>query len=285
MPLIDLDFHGTSFFESQTGQIRNTYSLKADNAIFDEIHITEDMSTENDQTKDQWGLETRLLARFLGNLEAGNVQNEGIVIEKFAIKRRKIDDLLDTTLSTEPFDNDKQFEYIDYTQANDRFIYSIVPVGENELEGQPNSVEIESDFVGWWVVDKDTKETVGFDKTIDSSDDISMTLNQGREQIETMSQYPSIFYTNQNYHSMQLQAVFLPEEWNRTGRQYESFIHNFAMNPKPFIIKGSSGEIFVADLHSPQKSSPKNTWKGRDYYTLTIEAVEVNDYDDYMRNG
>ncbi len=277
-------YSGTSFKSSSPG-IRDIYSLLIKNGVYDEVHVQEqtlDGFIESSE-KTRWQNETRLIARFLGDLEAGNVQNEGIQIEQFAIKRRKIDDLDSTTLGYRPFENNKTVEYTDYTQSNDKFIYSVVPVGENEFEGVPNEVEVESDFVGWWIVDKDEQQSLGFDTSVDGyGDQVSSNLNQGRVQIETMTKYPSVYYTDQEYSEFTLEASFVPYEWERSGHKFESILNKYVRSHKPFIVKGSDGSIYVADIHSPQKSSPRNTYKNYDYVNVAISCVEVQDYKDFI---
>ena len=279
--LIDLDFYGSQFFRSTSPPVRNITSATVKNAIFDELHIRERTNVDTSNIKENWKLDTRLLASFMGDLEAGNIRNNGLQIERFAIKRRKVDELKDVTLAYRDFENDKQFEYIDYTQANDEFIYSIVPISE-QIEGLPNSINIKSDFCGWFLVDKDTNEVVSFDKAIGNMDDVQINHQQGRTEIQTMTRFPNVFYNDMDYKRFSLSTVIIPSEWERSGKSYERFLNNFVRNHKPFIVKGSSGEIYVADIHNPIKSSPKTTWDGNDYFTLTIDVMEVEDYEEFI---
>lgn len=261
--------------------MNDIYLLKISNAVYDEIHIKEGVESMSPIEKEPWKISTRLKAMFQGDLEAGNIRNNGIKIEKFAIKRRNIGELKDVILDYRDFENNKQFVYQDYTQPNDHLIYSIVPIGENGLEGLANSVNIESDFVGYFIVDRDTNEVIEFDTFI-SNDSVETSLNQGRTEIFTMNKFPHIFYTNQEYHTFTLSAVFIPNEWERSGKDYQRFLDKFIRQKKPFIVKGSNGDIFVADIHSVNKSNPLNTYKGRDYIEITVEGIEVDDYFDFM---
>lgn len=284
MAIIGLDAFGLNAFQSYSPPVRNIKYLEMKNAVYDEIHIrekTNGITTEN--IKEDWQMDTILLAKFLGDLEAGNINNAGIKIEKFAIKRRKLNELKSITLAYKDFINNNQFVYTDYTQPNDEFIYSIVPVGENGLEGQSNDIQIASDFAGWFLVDKDTNEVLAFDKFIGNGGTVDTTLNQGRVQIDTLTPFPSVFYTDQEYHEFQLKAVFLPEEWQRSGQKYEQILNHFVRSHKPFLVKGGSGEIYVVDVHSPTKSAPQNVYSGYDYFELTLSFTEIMTYEEYIQ--
>lgn len=257
--------------------------MEMKNAIYDEAHIrekTEGIDITN--IKEDWQMDTILLAKFLGDLEAGNISNSGIQIEKFAIKRRKLNEITSVTLGYKDFVNNNQFFYEDYTQPNDDYIYSIIPVGENGLEGQETAIPISSNFAGFFIVDKDNNEVLGFDTYIGSEPTVSAALTQGRVQIDTLSKYPSFFYTDQSYNSFSLQAVFMPEEWERIGQKYDSILKQFVLSHKPFLVKGGDGSFYIADIHSPIKEVPLNTYKGREHMTVTIQCTEIMDYSQYM---
>lgn len=239
------------------------------------------------RVKEEWQLDTRLLAKFLGDLEAGNINNSGIQIVEFAVKRRRVDELKYTTLDKIPFVNNQKVEYLDNTQPNDQLIYSIVPIGENGLEGKTNDVQIESDFVGWWIIDKDDIEnTIKLDTYISGSgqEQINTTLNQGRVSLETMNKYPQIYYNEQEYHSMTLSATIIPSEWERSNKDYKRILQAITSR-KPMIVKGSNGSIFVCDVYAPKAASLVNSTKTYDWLNITLEAVEVEDYNVFMEEG
>lgn len=236
------------------------------------------------RVKENWQMDTRLLAKFLGDLEAGNINNSGIEIIEFAVKRRRIDEIGFVTLKKIPFENNKRIEYIDNTQPNDQLIYSIVPIGENGLEGKTNDIQIESDFVGWWIVDKyDINNTIRLDTFINGTGQemVNTSLNQGRVSMETMNKYPQVYYTEQEYHSMTLNATIIPSEWERSNKDYQKVLKAVTAHA-PMIVKGSNGSIFVCDLYAPKGASLVNATKTYDYFNITLEAMEVQDYKEFM---
>lgn len=261
--------------------IRNIRSIEIQNCIVDEIHIRERTNNVNlTPIKDNWEIDTYLLARFLGDLEAGNINNEGLEITQFAIKRRKIDELNNIVLGYIPFDSNNTVEFIDYTQPVGDFVYSIVPVGINGLEGKPNEIVVSSEFVGWWIVDKDTNETFKFDTQLDGdSRQVGSQLNQGRVLLETLYKYPTIFYTEKQYESFTLSAIILPRDY--TFNEYKRLVDMITQH-KPLLVKGGAGDFYICDIHSPQKQTLLNAYKTYDYIDLTVECTEIMKYEDYM---
>lgn len=266
--------------------IRNINHIEIKSCTIDELHVRSrtDAGVDLTSTKNPWQLDTYLLASFVNNLEAGNVNNGGVNIAKFAIKRRKVDEITSLTIGYKDYVHGQGLDFTDYTQGNDNYIYSIVPIGVNELEGSPNEIEVESEFTGWFIVDKDTNEILAFDKFIGSEPSIDMNFNQGRIQIDTMAQYPQIYYTPQAYHTFSLSAVFVPSEYEKSGQVYERILNKFIKQHKPFLIKGSNGEIYVCDISNPRKSSPMNTWRDRDFIQITIDAIEVMSLEKYFQS-
>lgn len=283
MTMIGLDFYGTHFFRSPGTAIRDMYYGELKNGTYDELEIREATNVDLSSNKSNWEADTRAIFKFIEDLEGGNIANNGLEIVSFQIKRRRPNELDGYTLATIPFENNKKIEYIDYTQPNGELIYSIVPLAENKLDGKSVEVLTHSDFTGFFLVDKDTNNVLSFDKAIGSIGEVETSLQQGRTVIETLTRYPSAFYTERNFHEFSLSTVIVPEEFSRSGFEYEKILDNFIYNHKPFLVKSSDGRIFVCDVHSPKESTPQNTWQGYDYKVLTLSFMEIGDYDSYMK--
>jgi hypothetical protein len=263
--------------------ITNITSITAKNCIIDELHVRRS-TTGIDLTsaKNPWQNDTYFLAKFMNNLEAGNVLNEGIPIDKFVIKRRKVGELTTSTLSNIDFISGNM-EYTDYTQGIGNYVYSIVPLGINGLEGQPNEITAESVFVGYYLVDKNTGNVQPFDKFMDSEPSVELGLTQGRVEVETFSRFPTVFYTDAEYHRFSLSTVIVADDFSNTGVKYNDFLNKFIRNHRPFIIKSGSGEVYICEVSKPKKSAPLNAWDGRDYFEITIDCLEINDYESFMK--
>ncbi|MGG1663872.1 hypothetical protein [Brevibacillus sp. NRS-1366] len=279
---IGKSFYGNSYFRSPTSSIRKINNLQVANYIADELHVRERTDIDQSNMRETWQSDTRLLAKFKNSLEAGNVENGGLQIVEFAIKRRRIDEINSITLGRTDFIHNVNINWVDVTQPNDKFVYSIVPVGENGLEGFPNEVSAESNFVGWWIVDKDNNEVLAFDKAIGNVGNVDTQLNQGRTLIETFSPYPQIYYNNQEYTSFSLTTVIIPKEFERSGKEYKRVFQNFIQKHTPMIVKSGDGRVFVCDVSNLRTSQPLNVWNGHDYLTITVDLVEVEDYETYI---
>lgn len=283
MTMIGLDFYGTHFFRSPGTALRDMYYGELKNGVYDELEIREATNVDIGPTKSNWEADTRAIFKFIEDLEGGNIANNGLEIVSFQIRRRRPNELDGYTLATIPFENNKKIEYIDYTQPNGELIYSIVPLAENALDGKEVSTQTESDFVGWFLVDRDTNNVLAMDKSLDSPGEVDTELQQGRTVIETLTRYPSAFYTERNFHEFTLSTVIYPEEFSRSGFEYEKILNNFIYNHKPVLVKSSDGRVFICDVHSPKESSPQNTWEGYDYKVITLSFMEVGSYDSYMK--
>lgn len=236
-------------------------------------------------TKDAWQIDTYLLAKFQNNLEAGNVLNDGTNIAKFVIKRRKTNELNSLTIGEVQYKEGVSLNFTDYTQPNGTFIYGVYPVGVNDIQGSPNEIVGESDFTGFYIVDKDNNEVLAFDTYMDSgSPMVDVKLNQGRYSVETFSRFPSVFYNETMYHTFTLSATMIPDDYQKSGDVYLSILEKFINVHKPMIVKSGNGEIFVCDISNLQKSSPLNAWNGYDYLEITVDCQEIDDYDSFIES-
>lgn len=276
MIITGLNAFGMHDFKSYSPPIRNIKHVQIENAMYDEIHIREKTSgITSANVREDWQLDTVLLAKFLGDLEAGNINNNGLEISKFAIKRRRITETKPITLGYKTFVNNNELVFKDYSQGIGEYIYSIVPVGVNGLEGLPNEITTTSDFAGWFLLDRTDNSILPFDKFIGTETSVDTMFNQSMVQIDTLSRYPKFFYTDQEYHSFSLQTVIIPDEWERSGKTYQDILNKYVRNHKPFLAKSGSGEIYIVNVSAPTKSAPQNVYGGYDYFTLTLQCVEV----------
>jgi hypothetical protein len=287
-PIPDID--NTTDLTNAFIQIKQT--LQTGNSLITpelfNLHIYIDTSEEIN-VKETWDSDTRILARFMNSLEAGNVNNDGVKITKFYVKRRNVNSLDDDIYVGEvEYDGiNNELEFIDSTQPNTSLIYTIVPIGENYLEGNPKEVEIKSDFTGVWMVDKETGEVLAFDKALGSVGNFDTTFTEDRILIETFSKYSQVYRVGNStsYESFTLSTVLIPENGKRSGELYQEILQKFIYNHNPKIVKTDNGRIFVCDISNPRPSAPMNTWSGYDFVQLTLDAVEVQDYKEFMEEG
>lgn len=263
--------------------VQNISSIELKNCIVDELHLRERTDVNLTSSKDTWQIDTYLLAQFFNNLEAGSIVNNGIEIVQFAIKRRKLSEINNITLGYVDFVNGEVSEYFDYTQGNDDYIYTLVPIAENGLEGTVNEVQIKSDFTGWWIIDKtDSNNILACDTFLDGEPSVFTQLNQGRVVLETLNRFPQVYYTDKSYHTFTLSAAvpINPEENNSTSKEYSKIL-SMLNSRKPFIAKSGSGDLYIVEISNLRKGTPINTYFGRDYMTVNFDCLEILSETDY----
>lgn len=256
--------------------------------IIDEVVIRKSVNGDTSDTKETWTEnDTQLLGQFHDNLDAGNVENFGVKIIGFKLKRREKNNMDSiVTLGTIYYEDgdpeNKTFEFIDCTQPSKDLVYSFLPIGENGLIGTAKEIEFESDFTGWWITDKDTNLVLGFDKAIGSVGDLDVSLDQDRTVIDTLSKHSQVYYGEKENHSFTLTGAFIPDDGQKGSDVYNNILNNFIRQHKPFVAKNGNGLIFIVDVSNLKSSSPINTWKGYDVLTATVECLEIMEMSDYM---
>lgn len=259
-------------------------NIEFKNCILDEVHIRQKVSDIDISTaKETWQLDTYLLAKFLNNFEAGNVDNEGLLITSFRIKRRNLGELNSITLAEIPYDPEstQTLIYYDYTAPVGDLVYSIEPVGENELPAKPNEVIHESLFTGVWLVDKTDNFTFGFWMQLGNGlSNLNVALQQKRIEIDTFDDYPGVYYFPGEHHRFTVSALVNPTDYSIT--EWRRIINKITQHV-PLIVKSGSGDIYVCDVHSPQKSTWLiNAYRKKDPVIITVECVEIMSYESYM---
>lgn len=289
MPMIGFDFFAQSSFSSDLPPVTGIYDLNITEAVYDEVYVRSktDSTVDTTSTKDDWLPDTLLDAKFEGTLEGGNINNAGITITQMQINRRIAGSTDNISVATLPFVNNSTVNFTDATAPTGDYVYQVIPVGSNGLQGIPIEVSATSDFYGWWIVDKDTMNTFQFNLTIDNDPhnmitygSVPIALNQGRIQINTMSKYPQVYYSDAQYHTFDLNTIVIPSV-DYTWTDWNNLV-NMITQRKPLIIKAGSGDIYVCDVYAPQKTSLLNAYKNTDYMQVQVSAMEIMDYDSFM---
>lgn len=283
-----LGYHtfGNEVFMDDSVSLRGVKYTEFSSAILDEININSKTNQGMSNVRSDWENSSIILAKFVNTLEAGNVDQSGVKITKFKIVRRLSNQQQneDVYLGEIPFSAlEGDLSFTDSTQPNSDLIYTIIPVGENSLDGTPQEVSISSNFTGVWIVDKDTNEVLVFDKALGQIGNVESTLNHNRTQIDTFSKYPQFYYGEQEFETFTLSTVILPENKERTGNMYKNILKKFINEHTPKIVKTDTGRILVADISNVRTSTPLNTWSGHDYIQLQVDVTECADYEEFMK--
>lgn len=285
MFIIGLDAFGDAVTnESPLGSVKNITYVAVSNIVIDELQIKEEIDNPINSLRDNWGISHRLLCRFRDSLSGGNLENNGLEISSFCIKRRKYSELTDTVLAYTPFENNTNFVYTDYSQANEKYIYSITPIAENGSELFPNQTNVESSFVGHHLVFMDTSKdiVIPLDKSFGNTGNVDVTPNKGRIQLETLNKYPKVIYTNQDYKTFSITAVLIPEDGQRSITEYKK-LEAIVDSHRPVLVKSSNGMIYAGDIVFKRGSSPMNSYVGYDWLEVDLDFTELMSVNDFMK--
>lgn len=282
--LIGYSFYGSEYFSDDLSAVRDITYAEFNDAIIDEIMVRGKTDQGTTNVRDTWNNDTYLLAKFQNSLEAGNVNNDGVKIASFEIKRKLATDLDSIHIGEVDFTTNL-VEYYDFTQPNGENVYTIIPIGENGLDGTPIETNVTSSFSGVWLVNKDTNDVLVFDKTVGNNvGNVDTTMNQNRTLIETFAKYPQVFYGSElNYETFTLSTILLPDDGQQSYAKYLDVLNKFIIDHKPKIAKFDNGKVAVVDISNPKTSTPLVTWDGADYIQLSVDATEIADFIDFMK--
>lgn len=280
--LIGYSTFGDEYFSDDLPSVNSITYAEFSGSIIDEISIRKtDQSTSS--IKETWQSDTILLALFQNSLEAGDINNDGVNIASFKVKRRLSTDLDSIDVGEVTYSASQlSYEFYDYTQPNGNLIYTIVPVGENGLEGTPFNTNVTSSFSGIFLVDKDTNDVLAFDKSFNLGT-VDSTLNQNRTILETFSKFAQVIYGQTSYETFTLTTVLLPDDGSQSNAKYLDVLNKFIMSHSPKVLKFDNGKIMVVDIGNVKSSTPTATWDGYDYTQITVDVTETQDFIQYMK--
>ena len=284
--LLSYDFIGQdAYFYPSTSGISNITFCEIENGIYDELKIDEDITIPLIDSKDPWYPSTRMLADFHNTLDAGNISSgNGLNIVSLNIKRRKPTELLPTIIQTGiPFQNNTTMTYVDYTCPVGEYIYSISPVASNGIEGTPIEIVTNSEFYGWYLVDKSTGSILKLNLFDSGEPIINSRQKQGRVVIETLNQYPQIYRYDLAYFEGTLTATISADENETINNKLQEVMDKFINNHKPFLLKNGIGQVYIGDITNPQIISPLNVGlNNRPYFNLSFDFTEIMTLNDYL---
>lgn len=280
--LIGYSTFGDEYFSDDLPSVNSITYAEFSGSIIDEISIRKtDQSTSS--IKETWQSDTILLALFQNSLEAGDINNDGVNIASFKVKRRLSTDLDSIDVGEVTYSASQlSYEFYDYTQPNGNLIYTIVPIGENGLEGTPFNTNVTSSFSGIFLVDKDTNDVLAFDKSFNLGT-VDSTLNQNRTILETFSKFAQVIYGQTSYETFTLTTVLLPDDGSQSNAKYLDVLNKFIMSHSPKVLKFDNGKIMVVDIGNVKSSTPTATWDGYDYAQITVDVTETQDFIQYMK--
>ena len=273
--IVGLNNIGDSLMKSSfpTSSTNIFYYVELKNGLFDELYIAKDNNIA-DTSKSNWTLSTYLKATFLNNLEAGNVELGGLIINKWKIRRRKLDSINFKQLNIVDMGTDENFYYIDTSPRSDiMYEYEIIPMS-GDIEGSAHTVQIKISFDYWWISDIDTEETYPFFANLEVGD---INNNIKRFVYEGFDEFPTISYGKQKYQSGTITALLL-DNFLETNKNYRDKVEAFLNNRKRKYLKNPNGDIWVIDTYTTKRTP--YTQVIEDISSISFEWQEVAKYEE-----
>ncbi len=184
------------------------------------------------------------IANFEDSLEAGTIDNQGLTITHWRIKRRKVGDPVFKLVEEIPYVED-MFFYIDYSNANKtNYEYAVYPVS-NGTEGNPTGGVTMSEFWGWVLTDGETNYL--FDVEIETENIKTMI---GMKEYLNFTEFPGISFSNQKYDIGALTTM--PFEFDGEyilNKEILDNIKSFINNKQTKYLKNSIGQVWEVVTH------------------------------------
>ena len=241
-------------------------------------------------TKKQWDYDTLVQTDF-ENLEVSNVSDTNVPIKYLKVKKRKKDTYkweevfvfdFNKTIQTYQFSDRLIESLVDYE-------YAIQPVAVNGIVGNEKIQEVETDFEGLWIVNKDLEQHQ-FDMGI--NDNIQLgSINRVKQSAvhETIGgKYPVVVSNSSGgYRKTTFKCALVDKEFSgqdildrKAQKKYREKIEDFLGDGKPKIIKHSEGLYLLAKI--PEGSIniiPFNDLQGM-IAEVEFEIIEIGDAND-----
>lgn len=265
----------------------NSLSLK-EGIDYDELHVKKGVVAEPDNNRENWGVNTTILARFNNSLESGSLEMGGMQVEKIRIKRRDVDGGEFMTVAEFPYTKDiPHIIYTDKTAAPLRkYQYAIVPVS-GKVEGTHTTGTIYAQLNSAVISDADKRYVLEYGFQLRNVEYVIPN-----ETIETISSERTPYVTyhgDLNYVKGSVSCILIADRDTAIDLVDEyklrTKIMDFATNKKVKLLRTADGFNRLISI----TGSPSLSYEGTaGLYSLSFNFVEIGDVNsqrDLFENG
>lgn len=291
--IVGLDFASDmDSLEPHRVDIGKIEKLRLFSGVFDELSISNDGDSTYNTNRESWTYSSLIMAKFNGNLNAGNVDFEGLVVSDIVVKRRKIEDLSGwQRVAKTSYDRENIQTYEFYDKSNEshqEYEYALVPVTAQGIEGDYITDTIWSEFEDVFVLDKDKHYRLRYNINRGSTERV--TKNALFEPLG--SKYPiTVSNGATNYNKGSLDTLLVSDKSllglnPREEVRHRKTLMDFFSNNKPKIFKDGNGEIYVIKIMDNPSISFVNELQGV-LGSVNFNWIEIgeNSENDLVRNG
>ena len=259
-------------------------SILMSNMIVDEFKIDETLDGVNSITKEEWGMDTALLAQFLNNLEAGNFTGSGLPVQFLRFKRRKIGELIWEIMIDIPYDKDiENYDIKDfYIEDANTYEYTLIPVIQS-MEGTGLTSTIETSYSSLFLTGKDSNGVLQnyplkFDLGLSD-----ITVNEDKVVLKTLSsKYPAFMSGESQYLTGNVTSTLIsPSTQEANGKvdvqsenAYRNSFEEFIHDDKTMLIR-NSGFYILGELSDIKRNPLDVSITG--IWTFTFSITETDD--------
>ena len=246
----------------------NINYIELKNCVIDEINVSRNVTTVDlTSNKTTWNIDTILLARFLNNLEGGNVGLGGLTIDKWRIRRRDITTLNKKELATINSTATQDLYYLDHTgKSQVTYEYEVSPMS-GDIEGEAFTSTIKCILDYWWI--SDNTDVFPLFVNIEVSD---IDTNIQRNKYNTFDQFPKISYGEQKYQSGVITVMLLDVNLNYS-KEYRDRFETFINNKKHKTLRNPNGDIWIVDTFTPNRTILTHLIQDISNYSFNWEEV------------
>ena len=264
--------------------VGNIKKIKLTNALFNELSLFTNLQ-EISSTKSDWSAYNLLLAKFQGNLNAGNVDFTNFTVATLKIKRRKSEELNNWyTLKQFNYVSNQSNEFFDNLNVyGQEYDYAIVPTTSSNIEGEYITNTIFSEFNSAYVCEKDVNYKLLYDMNYDDTTRISpVAVFQ-----PIGSKYPLTVRNGLiNYEQGGLKALVLSQEteslYNGINRvkeiSHRKTLLDFFTNGNTKILKDFNRNVWMIQISDNPQVSYTNELS-QALANISIKWVEIGSID------
>ena len=264
------------------------------NAIYDELEILQNISEVNQDTSKSgsWTNDTLILAKFQGNLSAGNINVGGHPVYSIKFLKRKKGETEWQLCKDVPYDKEKEeYIFIDkYIESEQDYEYCIRPtarvydetgaytetiIGQNN---KPQLFRVVFDYAH--LFDNETSYDLIYNFKLSE-----ITSNIDANTIMTLGgQYPFTVYGASKYKTGSVSCLLVTEESAigsiDVGKEKElrNNIDKFLSNKKPKILKYEDGTYLLISISNNYTLTSDENLLGS--YSLSFNYTEIGDAND-----
>lgn len=270
---------GPHSLDSSVIPVDNISSVTIQNCLADKLFISKNPDQEYSKTIEYWNYDTVMIADFKNDLLAGNLAFALETVSSIRIKQREKGTFQWRTIYNIPIQKEEDLAFkrtYPYARSKTTYEFAVLPVLNNQVEGNVNITECYSEFDADYLVERDNiiqmMLNVQHEQTRNQQSDIITTL--GRK-------YPVYVCSgNSNYDSGSFDATFIAFDSAtcsydmQNAHNYRNQIDDFLTNKKKKIYKTFYGDMWLINVvDSIPRSSNHHAAP-----IQTISWVETGDY-------